>query len=81
MSEQQVKTNDGWVNIHEIQCTHCQSTFMDNKNSEWMSRNLDDDGWFCDSEVCHFDELRNHVDEVISLEDEFRDEGDETDDD
>jgi hypothetical protein len=48
---------------------------MDNKNSEWMSRNLDDDGWFCDSESCHFDELRNHVDEVISLEDEFRDEG------
>ena len=82
MIKQQVKTEDGWVNIDDIECIHCQNTFMSTTDAEWMSRTLDDDGYFCDNEGCHFDELRNHVNEVISSEDEFRDkeeEGEEID--
>jgi hypothetical protein len=45
---------------------------MSNTDAEWMSRTLDGDGFFCDNEGCHFDELRNHVEEVVSSEDEFR---------
>tara|TARA_R110002110_G_scaffold12978_3_gene62072 strand:+ start:1655 stop:1915 length:261 start_codon:yes stop_codon:yes gene_type:complete len=74
MSEviKQVKTEDGWINVDDIECVHCENTFMSNTDAEWMSRTLDDDGYFCDREGCHFDELRNHVEEVISSEDEFR---------
>lgn len=82
MSKQQVKTEDGWINVDEIQCVHCENIFMSNTDAEWMSRTLDGAGFFCDSQNCHFDELRNNVDEVVSSEDEFRDiseEGEETD--
>lgn len=66
-----VKINELYYNINSIVCDHCGVRFMDKnqQDSHYMGSSISGDGWVCDSQSCHFEELRNYQDNVITEDD------------